>query len=216
MTSLNKYIENQSQHIEESLQEIAKLQQQLNDFQQKLRIDQQVHQAQKTAEVEVSKSLNQLKKLFKDLCGIYPVEVLDDLADEIADMAEEVKDNYQEYAQSGRFLNGADDEEIEETQELTDAKDYTLIAESLPLEDDDQTLLTQSQIEVIIKSKDDKIHSFIRQQLEISGRVKQLSTLTKKMTEKRLTRKRLEDIIHAAELISKPLSLNGSSSINHT
>ncbi len=210
MTSLNKYIENQSQQIEESLQEIAKLQQQLNNIQQKLRIEQQVHQAQKTAEVEVSKSLNQLKKLFKDLCGIYPVEVLDDLANEIADLAEEVKKNYQEYAQSGRFLNGSEDEETEDKQKLTDAKDYTLIAESLPLEDDNQTILSQSQIEVIIKSKDDTVHSFIRQHLEISGRVKQLTTLTKNMAEKQLTRKRLEDIIRAAELVSRPLSLNGS------
>ena len=83
MTSLQKYIDNQSQHIEDSLQEIAELQQQLNDLQQKLRISQQVHQAQKTASAEVSKSLNHLKKLFKDLCGIYPAEVLDDLADEM-------------------------------------------------------------------------------------------------------------------------------------
>ena len=210
MTSLNNYIENQSQHIEESLQEIAKLQQQLNDIQQKLRIEQQLHQAQKTAEVEVSKSLNQLKKLFKDLCGIYPVEALDDLANEIADMAEEVKGDYEEHAKSGRFLNGADEEEIEESKELTDANDYTLIAEALPLENDVLTILSQSQIETIIRQKDDSTLTFLKQQLGISGRVKQMSTLSQKMAEQKLTRKRIEDIITAAELISKPLSLNGS------
>lgn len=212
MTSLNKYIENQSQHIEGSLQEIAKLQQQLNDLQQKLRIDQQIHQAQKTAEVEVSKSLAQLKKLFKDLCGIYPVEVLDDLTNEIADMAEEVKENYQEHAKSGRFLNGAEDEEIEEISELTEAKDYPLIAESLPLEDDNETILTQSQVETIIRHKDENALTFLKQYLGINRRIKQMSTLSQKMAEIQLTRKRIEDIIKAAELVSKPLSLNGSHS----
>ena len=210
MTSLNKYIDNHNQEIESSLEAIANLQQQLNDIQQKLRIDQQIHQAQKTAEAEVSNSLNHLKKLFKDLCGIYPVSVLDDLADEIADMAEEVKENYEEHAQSGRFLNGVEEEEIEESKELTDAKDYPLIVESLPEIEDNTTILTSSQIETIIKSKDAQVHSFIRQQLGISGRVKQLSTLTKKMADKQLTRKRLEDIIRAAELVSRPLILNGS------
>ncbi len=210
MTSLQKYIDNQSQQIEDSLQEIAELQQQLNDLQQKLRIDQQVHQAQKTAEAEVSKTLNHLKKLFKDLCGIYEPEVLDDLANEIADMAEEVKDNYDEYANSGRFLNGADEEEMESNSTLTDAKDYPLIVESLPDIEDNTTILTSSQIETIIKSKGDTVQSFIRQQLGISGRVKQLTTLTTKMASKQLTRKRIEDIIRASELLSKPLSLNGS------
>ncbi len=210
MTSLNKYIENHNQDIEQTQEQISEIQKQLRDLEQQLRLKQQLHQAQKTAEVEVSNSLNHLKKLFKDLCSIYAPEALDDLADEIADMAEEVKANYEEHANSGRFLNGAEDEEIESHSTLTDAKDYHLIVESLPDIEDDTTILTSSQIEVIIKSKDDTVHSFIRRQLEISGKVKQFTTLTKKMAEKRLTRKRLEDIMTAAELISKPLSLNGS------
>ncbi len=212
MTSLNKYIEKQTQDIEQTQEQISEIQKQLRDLEQQLRVKQQLHQAQKTAEVEVSKSLSHLKKLFKDLCGVYPPEALDDLADEIADMAEEVKENYQEYANSGRFLNGAEEEEIEEAKELTDADDYTLIAEALPPEDDNEIILTQSQVETIIRQKDDKVLTFLKQQLGISGRVKQLTTLTKKMAEKQLTRKRISDIIRAAELISKPLILNGSSS----
>ena len=210
MTSLNKYIENHNQDIEQTQEQISEIQKQFRNLEQQLRVKQQLHQAQKTAEAEVSNSLNHLKKLFKDLCGIYPVEVLDDLADEIADMAEEVKENYEEHAQSGRFLNGAEEEETESNSTLTDAKDYPLIVESLPDIEDNSTILTSSQIETIIKSKDAQVHSFIRQQLGISGRVKQLSTLTKKMANKQLTRKRLEDIIRAAELVSRPLSLNGS------
>ncbi|CCQ68609.1 hypothetical protein CWATWH0402_5840 [Crocosphaera watsonii WH 0402] len=44
----------------------------------------------------------------------------------------------------------------------------------------------------------------MKQQLGISGRVKQLSTLSRKMAEKQLTRKRIEDIIRASELLSTP------------
>ena len=210
MTSLNKYIENHNQEIEQTQEQILEIQKQLSDLEQQLRIKQQLHQAQKTAEVEVSNSLNHLKKLFRDLCSIYPPSALDDLADEIADMAEEVKENYDEYAQSGRFLNGAEDSEIEDNQNLTSADNYTLIAESLPPENDDETILTQSQVETIIRNFDDKTLTFLKQQLGISGRVKQLSTLSRKMAEQLLTRKRIEDIIRASELLNKPLSLNGS------
>lgn len=114
MTSLNKYIDNHNQEIEQTQEQILEIQKQLRNLEQQLRVKQQLHQAQKTAEVEVSKSLNHLKKLFRDLCSIYPPSALDDLADEIADMAEEVKENYEEYANSGRFLNGEEEEEIEE------------------------------------------------------------------------------------------------------
>ena len=210
MTSLNKYIENHNQEIEQTQEQILEIQKQLRDLEQQLRIKQQLHQAQKTAEVEVSNSLNHLKKLFRDLCSIYPPSALDDLADEIADMAEEVKENYDEYANSGRFLNGTEEEEIEDNQNLTSADDYTLISEALPPENDDETILTQSQVETIIRNKDDNTLTFLKQQLGISGRVKQLSTLSRKMAEKLLTRKRIEDIIRASELLSKPLVLNGS------
>ena len=120
------------------------------------------------------------------------------------------KENYDEYANSGRFLNGAEDEENEDNQNLTSAEDYTLIAEPLPPENDDETILTQSQVETIIRNKDDNTLTFLKQQLGISGRVKQLSTLSRKMAEQLLTRKRIEDIIRASELLSKPLVLNGS------
>jgi hypothetical protein len=212
MTSLQKYIDNQSQHIEDSLQEIAELQQQLNDLQQKLRIDQQVHQAQKTAEAEVSKTLNHLKKLFKDLCGIYEPEVLDDLANEIADMAEEVKESYDEYAESGRFLNGAEEDETEEQEQSNDSKDYPLIFESLPSEEDDETILTSSQVETIIRHKNEDIHTFLKRQLGINRRVKKLSTLTQKISEQEVTRKQLEQFLQAADLTFgvKTLRLNGA------
>ena len=86
MTSLQNFIDNKGQDIEQGLAQIAELQKQLADLQQQLRIEQQLHQAQKTAENEVSKHLTSLKKLFKDLCGIYPVDAIDDLVEDIQNM----------------------------------------------------------------------------------------------------------------------------------
>ncbi len=108
MTSLQQFINNKAQDIQEAKNQISELQQQLNDLTQKLRGQEQLHQAQKSAETEVAKELNQLKKLFKDLCGIYPVEAIDNLVEDIQQMAEEVKVDYDQYAESGRFLNGND------------------------------------------------------------------------------------------------------------
>lgn len=212
MTSLQQFIDAKGQEIEQSLTQISSLQQQLNDLQQKLRVEQQLHQAQKTSEVEVSKHLNGLRKLFKDLCGIYPVEAIDNLVEEITEMAEEVKGSYDQYAQSGRFLKGEDDEETD-YQSITDAKDLPIIVESLPNENDDQTILSASQVERIIINKGEETHNFLKQQLGISGRVKRISVLAQKISENQLTRKRLEQFLQAAELTSnlRPLSLNGSS-----
>ena len=210
MTSLQNYITTKEQEINESLAQVAERQRQLQDLQQKLRIEQQLHQAQKTAETEVSKQFNNLKKLFKDLCGIYPVEAIDDLVQDIQEMAEEVRESYDEYAESGRFLNGSEGEEAENNSTLTEAKDFPMIAEALPDVEDDTTVLTSSQIEGLLNSKEDKIHNFLKRQLGISGKVKRLSVLAEKIAAQQLTRKRLEDLITAGELIqTRPLALNG-------
>ena len=63
MTSLKKYIDNHNQEIEETQEQILEIQKQLRDLEQQLRVKQQLHQAQKTAEVEVSKSLSHRRSL---------------------------------------------------------------------------------------------------------------------------------------------------------
>ncbi len=213
MTSLQHFIDDKGQEIEENLAQISELQKQLNDLQQQVRVQQQLHQAQKTSEVEVSQTLNQLKKLFKDLCGIYPVSAIDNLVEEIQEIAEQVKESYDEYADSGRFLQGVEESETEAQSSLTDASDLPLIAEALlPDEDDDETILSPSQVSTIITHKPDT-HNFLKQQLGISRKVKRLSVLASKIAEHQLTRKRLEQFLKAAELTSsvRTLSLNGSS-----
>ncbi len=200
MSSLQKFIDNQAQTVEQSLEAIADLQQQLNELQGQVRVQQQIGQAQKTANKEVEDWLKQGKKLMKDLCSVFPVEALEDLAEEVVEMSQEVQDNYSEYQQSGRFLNGEEDEDEVTETDGKDMKDIPMLVENLPDVEDDEQVLFASQIEAVIQGKSSEIIEFIRQQFNISGRIKKMSALTRKLAENELTRKRLEQILTAAEL----------------
>ena len=132
--------------------------------------------------------------------SLFPTEALEDLAQEVVEMSQEVQDNYTEYQQSGRFLNGEEEEyEVTET-DGKDMKDIPILVENLPDIDDDEQILFASQIEAIISNKPTEIIEFIRQQFNVSGRIKKMSALTRKLAENELTRKRLSQILTAAEL----------------
>ena len=79
-------------------------------------------------------------------------------------------------------------------------KHIPMLVENLPHVDDDEQVLFDSQIEAIISNKPTEIIEFIRQQFNVSGRIKKMSALTRKLAENQLTRKRLEQILTAAEL----------------
>ncbi len=69
MSSLQKFIDNQAQAVEQSLEAIASLQEQLNELNTQLRLQQQIGQAQKTANKEIEDWLKQGKKLMRDICS---------------------------------------------------------------------------------------------------------------------------------------------------
>ncbi len=200
MSSLNQFIQEQEQNVNQLNQTLLNLQQQLNDLQTQIRVQEQVHQAQKTANKEVEDWLKQGKKLMRDLCSVFPTEALEDLAQEVVEMSQEVQDNYTEYQQSGRFLNGEEEEDEVTETDGKDMKDIPMLVENLPDVDDDEQVLFDSQIEAIISNKPTEIIEFIRQQFNVSGRIKRMSALTRKLAESKLTRKRLEQILTAAEL----------------
>ncbi|MEM8779856.1 MAG: hypothetical protein AAGF26_13475 [Cyanobacteria bacterium P01_G01_bin.49] len=212
MTSLQNFVKTKGQEIEQSLAQISELQKQLADLQQKLRIEQQLHQAQRTAETEVSKHLTGLGKLFKDLCGIFPPEAINTLVEDIEKMAENVKESYEQYAESGRFLKGEESEEIEAQSALTDASHFPVLVEALPDIEDNTTLLSSSQIEVIINNQGEETHNFLKQQLGISGKIKRPSVLAEKIASLNVTRKRLEQLLEAYNLVRARPVLNGSTS----
>ena len=137
MSSLNQFIEKQEQNVNQLNETLLNLQQQLNDLQTQIRVQEQVHQAQKTANKEVEDWLKQGRKLFKDLCSIYPAEALEDLAQEVVEMSQDVQDNYSEYQESGRFLNGEEEEDDVTETDGKDMKDIPMLVENLPHVDDE-------------------------------------------------------------------------------
>jgi uncharacterized phage infection (PIP) family protein YhgE len=208
MTRLQSYINQEQQQIENALGAIADLQRQLNELQQQVRVQQQVNQAQQTAEKEVKDWLNQGKKLFKDLCGVFPKEALQDLVSEIDALATEVSQSYEQYATSERFLQGAEDEE--ETETPTKVTELPLIVEALPAEEDNQTILTAEQIERIISGNDDTVLDELKQRFNIQ-RVRTVQGLAKKLEELNITRKKLQDCLILCQQIASTslFSFNG-------
>jgi DNA-directed RNA polymerase sigma subunit (sigma70/sigma32) len=208
MTRLQPYINEQQQQIENALGAIADLQKQLGELQQQVRVQQQVNQAQQTAEKEVKDWINQGKKLFKDLCGVFPKEALQDLVNEIDTLATEVSQSYEQYATSERFLQGAEEEE--EAKPSVDMKELPLIVEPMPSEDDNKTILNAAQIEQIIAENDEAVLEELKQRFNIQ-RVRTVQGLAKKLEELKITRRKLQDCLTLCQQIaSTPLfSLNG-------
>ena len=205
MSSLQSYIDQNAQEIEHSLAAIAELQKQLQDLTQQVRIQQQLNQAQKTANKEVEDVKSQVRKLFKDLCSVFPKEAISDLGDELKQMSDDVVQEYEHYAESSRFLSGTTEEE-----EQPQASEFPLIVEALPPEDDEITLLSSSQIEQVIQAWDDTTIEFVKKQLKISGRVKRKNAIAAKIAEAKITHKMLLNLLNAAELTRswQPPALN--------
>jgi hypothetical protein len=199
MTSLQKFVDQNQATIEQSMAAIADLQRQLTELQQTVRVQQQVATAQRTASKEVEALLGNTRKLFKDLCSVFPKEALKDLAEEFQTMAGEVISEYEKFSQSSRFLQGSD-EEVEVTEPTPQAKDFPLIVEAMPPEDDDEIPLTASQVEQVLSQWDESTLDFLKQQLGLNGRIKRLSAIAQKIAENQLSHKSLKGIREAAKL----------------
>jgi hypothetical protein len=161
---IKNIIENQAQKLDQTLATIESIQLQLNELKQSLRVEQQLAQAQKTAENEVNKWLKEGEKLLKDCTGVFPIEFLDGVKEKIEDLAENVKDNYVELSQSDRFLHA----DIEE--DLTPP----LIVQSSGLD----------KFEDIINSLDEAEFKKLKIICDISIRINTRNTVAKKLREK--------------------------------
>lgn len=108
----NEIIASQENKINLTFSAIEKLQRDLDELKQSLRVEQQLIQAQKTAENELNKWLKQGEKLFKDCASVFPIEFLDGIQDNIETLTNTVKDNYDDLSTSDRFLNSVDDDDV--------------------------------------------------------------------------------------------------------
>jgi L-cysteine desulfidase len=169
-------IENQTQKLNETLATIESIQFQLNELKQSLRVEQQLAQAQKTAENEVNKWLKEGEKLLKDCTGVFPIDFLDGIKDKIDDLTENVKDNYLELSQSDRFLHA----------EIEEKNDIPLIVPS-----DDLT-----QFEEMIDSLDEVDFKKLKIICDISTRINTRITVAKKLQGK-MSFEKLVEIINS-------------------
>jgi hypothetical protein len=156
-------IENQSKKLDDTLATIESIQLQLNELKQSLRVEQQLAQAQKTAENEVNKWLKEGEKLLKDCTGVFPIEFLDGIKNKIDDLTENVKDNYVELSQSDRFLHA----------DIEEGNDIPLIVASDDL----------IQFEDILESLDEVDFKKLKIICDISTRINTKSTEIKRKDE---------------------------------
>jgi len=98
--------QNQLTQLEETLKNI---QEQLNLVQQQIRVESQIQKAQTTIFNEFKAHKQAIGKLLKDACSCFDVEAIDDFVEDIKQIAEDVKEEYDKHAQSDRFLAGSDD-----------------------------------------------------------------------------------------------------------
>jgi hypothetical protein len=157
-------IENQSKKLDDTLATIDSIQLQLNELKQSLRVEQQLAQAQKTAENEVNKWLKEGEKLLKDCTGVFPIDFLDGIKDKIENLTENVKDNYVELSQSDRFLHA----------EIEEKNDIPLIVSSDDL----------GEFEEILNSLDEADFKKLKIVCDISTRINTRNTVAKRLQEK--------------------------------
>lgn len=107
-------------------------------------------------------------------------EVIEDFLISVTIIPFAQTEQYDQYAQSGRFLKPTD-EEISKS----DANSLPMLVEveELPTEDDDFTILTARQIEKILSNYNNEIIQNLKKQWGIHGRIKSLAALANKLAE---------------------------------
>jgi len=81
-----------------------------------IRNDSQIRQARETANNELRGLLGQFKSLLGDMAGLFPIEFLDDVTAEVADITTEIKEDWDNFTDKGdRFLGGEDEEIADDT-----------------------------------------------------------------------------------------------------
>jgi alcohol dehydrogenase class IV len=141
---VNKYVESQKNAIATSINTIERLEKELRELKQQLRVQEQLSQAQITAENELEKWLEQGKKLLKDCSSVFPVigeQVLPSVDDDLTVLSD---------SNILSLLKGLDDSVVSELKvifKLGNARRLVTIASNLS-----KFNLTRSKFEYIVKS----------------------------------------------------------------
>lgn len=187
---INNYIAQQNELINNSLSTIERLETELRELKQQLRIQHQLQKAQESAQSELNKWLEQGKKLFKDCASVFPETFLDDMVAEVGDIASEVKEQYDNYSQSDRFLNSDTQEEQDTNLDapIPPMPTDTQILIPLPQPDnDDDTILGTYRLRALLKDLDTDLVREIKQVFGLT-KLRTIETLADALSEKHITK----------------------------
>ena len=154
MTALQQRNDSTANNIEQLQLQIQGIQEQLNLLNQEVRVTSQRHEAQQTLAKEWDKQLQTMTKLFKDSCSVYgDAQAMQDMVNDVKSLVDGVTENFDDYAQSDRFLNAetADLEDVQDDEQPAKPERLTLVsADEMPEPDDNKTPLTASQAKELI------------------------------------------------------------------
>lgn len=197
MTILQSRNNNTASQIEGMTAQLTQMQEMIAQMQSEMRALSQQHKAQETLTKEWRNTQKTIIKQFKDACSVYgSPEAIDDMIADIANAGEEIKANFDDHAQSDRFLN-------QETAELEDQHlnepDTNVIALpvaiSIPDENDDTIILDSKQIEQILNPLSDETIKQLKMMFNISMKLSKISSISPQLAKSKLTHYRLSRLI---------------------
>jgi hypothetical protein len=192
MSNLNNRNQNTAQAIASVNDQLEQMHQLMLNLQSEVRQLSQQHKAQETLTKEWSKTTKTIEKQLKDACSVYTSpEAIDDMIEDIKIVAETIKENFDDHAQSDRFLN-------QETADLEDEDINPIVslkALAMPDLEDDVTILNPPSIEVMLESLEDETLVNLKSMLNISNKITKLSSLSIAMSKHNLTAFKLAKLI---------------------
>ncbi len=195
-----KTLQNLHQQQQESNQQlglqIEALAQQIKDLQQQFRVQETIAKNQQTFNQQFEKQVKGLASLLKDACSLYPVEMLDGIKDELNDIVDEVKKDYDELSQSDRFLNAPEEDNVIPLE----PSEVLQIEPELPPEDDDTQNLTPNQVEMVMEELSEDVVNNLRVWSGLNGNTKTLSKIATKLASISITHKQLRALIESFSL----------------
>lgn len=197
MTQLQSRNNNTASQIESISEQLAQMQQMIAQMQSEMRVLNQQHKAQETLSKEWNNTQKLVTKQFKDACSVYGTpEAIDDMIADLQAVAEEVKSNFDEFAQSDRFLNQETAQEEDAVEEV-----ITTIAlpSALPSKDDDITILTADNITTILTPLSDETLRQLKTMFNVSLKLQKASSIAPHIAKANVTHSKLSRLIKNIE-----------------
>jgi hypothetical protein len=197
MTILQSRNNNTASQIEAVNTQLIQMQQMIAQMQSEMRVLSQQHKAQETLAKEWDTTQKTIVKQFKDACSVYgSPEAIDDMIADITTAGEEVKANFDDHAQSDRFLNQetaqVEDEHLEVASNVIA---LPVAIETLPDEADDTTILSSKQVEQIFETLSDETVKQLQVMFNVSMKLSKRTSIAQAIAKANITFYKLSRLI---------------------